>query len=151
LPTLGRYQGWLLIAYPKFLDNFSSLSNEASKIIDSGKSGALNHPKVKLMAALDRLVFEIIPSDPAASKFLLGNTLGPKHRAWRRAKFGGQHRLFFRFDSKAKIIIFGSLNDHDSLRAYGSKTDAYAVFAKMLEAGSPPTTWTDLLGESEPQ
>ncbi len=101
------------------------------------------------MAALDSLVFEVIPSDPASSKFLLGNTLGPKYRAWRRAKFGGQYRLFFRFDSKAKIIIFGWLNDEDSLRAYGSKSDAYAVFVKMLDSGSPPTTWTDLLGESE--
>lgn len=132
------------------MDKFSRFSNEANKILDSGRPGAFNHPKVKLMAALDRLVFEIITSDPASSKFLLGNTLGPKHRAWRRAKFGGQYRVFFRFDSKAKIIIFGWVNDEDWLRAYGSKTDAYAVFAKMLESGSPPSTWTDLLGESEP-
>jgi toxin YhaV len=149
LASLGRYHGWLLIAYPGFLDQFARLSAEANKILDLGKPGALNHPKVKRMKALDTLVFEVIPSDPASSKFLLGNTLGPKHRAWRRAKFGGQYRLFFRFDSKAKIIIFGWLNDEDSLRAYGSKKDAYSVFVKMLESGSPPTTWTDLLGESE--
>jgi toxin YhaV len=149
LPTLGRYQGWLLLAYPEFVDKFSKLSNEASKILASGKPGVLHHPKVKRMAALDKLVFEVIPSDPAASRYLLGNTLGSKHRAWRRAKFGGQFRIFFRFDSKAKIIIFGWLNDEDSLRAYGSKNDAYSVFLKMLESDSPPSTWTDLLGESK--
>ena len=101
------------------------------------------------MAALRRLVFEIIPSDPASSRYLLGNTLGPKHRAWRRAKFGGQYRLFFRFDSAAKIIIFAWMNDEESLRSYGSKNDAYAVFARMLETGDPPSTWTDLLGKSD--
>ena len=131
------------------MDKLSKLSNEASKILASGKPGAFNHPKVKKMAALDVLLFEIIPSDPASTRYLLGNTLGPKHRSWRRAKFGGQYRLFFRFDSKAKIIIFGWMNDEESLRAYGSKNDAYAVFGKMLESGAPPSTWTDLLGESE--
>lgn len=101
------------------------------------------------MAALDTLVFEVIPSDPASSKYLLGNTLGPKHRAWRRAKFGGQYRVFFRFDSKAKIIIFGWVNDEDTLRACGSKNDAYQVFLRKLESGRPPSTWTDLLEESD--
>jgi toxin YhaV len=149
LPTLGRYQGWLIIAYPDFLDTFSKLSNEANKLLASNRPGALNHPKVKRMAALDTLVFEVIPSDPASSKYLLGNTLGPKHRAWRRAKFGGQYRVFFRFDSKAKIIIFGWVNDEDTLRAYGSKNDAYQVFLRKLESGKPPSTWTDLLEESD--
>lgn len=149
MPKLGRYQGWLIIAYPKFVDELSKLSNEASKVLAAGKPGALSHPKVKKMAALDKLLFEIIPSDPASARYLLGNTLGPKHWAWRRAKFGGQYRLFFRFDNAAKIIIFGWMNDEDTLRAYGSKKDAYAVFVRMLETGRPPSTWTDLLEESD--
>jgi toxin YhaV len=149
VPTLGRYNDWLLIAYPGFIDQYARLSNRAREIARSGKPGSQSHPKVKKMAALRKMVFEVIPSDPASSKFLLGNTLGPKYRAWRRAKFGGQYRLFFRFDIKAKIIIYGWLNDEDSRRAYGSKTDAYAVFGRMLDSGSPPSTWTDLLGEAE--
>ena len=35
-----------------------------------------------------------------------GNTMGPAFRHWRRAKIGRRFRLFFRFDSKTKIIIF---------------------------------------------
>ena len=149
MPTLGRYNDWLLIAYPGFVDQYASLSNQALEIVRPGKPESKSHPKVKKMAALRKMVFEVIPSDPASSKFLLGNTLGPKYRAWRRAKFGAQYRIFFRFDSKAKIIIFGWLNDEESLRAYGSKTDAYAVFAKKLDSATPPTTWTDLHSQSD--
>lgn len=149
MPILGRYNDWLLIAYPNFVDQYSKLSNEAKKLVISAGENLSAHPKIKRIAALRRLVFEIIPSDPASARYLLGNTLGPKHRAWRRAKFGGQYRLFFRFDSAAKIIIFGWMNDEESLRSYGSKNDAYAVFSKMLESGTPPSTWTDLLGGSD--
>lgn len=149
MPNLGRYHGWLILAYPGFVDSYSKFSNDARKILKSGKSGAKAHPRVKIMAALEHLVFDVIPSDPSSSRYLLGNTLGPRYRIWRRAKFGGQYRVFFRFDSKAKIIIYCWVNDEDTLRAYGSKTDAYSVFLKKLEAGSPPTTWTDLLGQSD--
>ncbi len=107
-----------------------------------------SHSKVKLFATLQKLVFEVIPEDPARESFLLGNTLGPENRAWRRAKFSQQYRLFFRFDSAAKIIIYAWVNDANSLRAYQSKTDAYAMFAKRLHNGNPPTNWDELLSES---
>ncbi len=107
-----------------------------------------SHSKVKLFATLQKLVFEVIPEDPARESFLLGNTLGPENRAWRRAKFSQQYRLFFRFDSAAKIIIYAWVNDANSLRAYQSKTDAYAVFAKRLHNGNPPNNWDELLSES---
>jgi toxin YhaV len=149
VPNLGRYRGWLILAYPGFVDSYSKFSNDAKKVFKSGKSGAKSHPKVKLMAALENLVFDVIPSNPASDRYLLGNTLGPKYRIWRRAKFAGQYRIFFRFDSKAKIIIYCWVNDEDTLRAYGSKSDAYLVFLKKLESGHPPSTWTDLLDQSE--
>ena len=38
------------------------------------------HPEVKLFAALVKIVHELVPSDPEASQFLLGNTLGTQHR-----------------------------------------------------------------------
>lgn len=81
-------------------------------------------------------------------RYLLGNTLGAENRNWRRAKFGGQYRLFFRFDSVNKIIVLGWLNFSDSLRAYGSKNDAYLVFTKLLANGNPPSGWDELLEQS---
>lgn len=58
-----------------------------------------------------------------------GSTLGDDYRHWFRAKFGnGRFRLFFLYDSMAKVIIFAWVNDETTLRTYGAKTDAYKVF-----------------------
>lgn len=51
---------------------------------------------------------------------------------------GQRFRLFLRFDTKAKVIIYAWVNDEDTKRTYGSKNDAYAVFRKMLDNGNPP-------------
>lgn len=54
-------------------------------------------------------------------------------------------RLFFRYSTSAKIIIFAWVNDETTLRTYGAKSDAYAVFRKMLDKGNPPDSWEALL------
>jgi toxin YhaV len=41
------------------------------------------------------------------------------------------------------------VNDDRSKRAYESKTDAYAVFEKMLSTGDPPNDWNELLAAVE--
>jgi toxin YhaV len=41
--------------------------------------------------------------------------------------------------------VLGWVNDNKTKRAYGSRTDAYKVFAKMLKAGHPPKDWDALL------
>ena len=40
------------------------------------------------------------------------------------------------------------VNDDKTLRAYGSKTDAYATFKGMLEDGNPPYNFEALLTEA---
>ena len=68
---------------------------------------------------------------------------------WFRAKFGnGRFRLFFRYSSTSKVIIFAWVNDENSLRNYGSKTDAYKVFKGMLDDGNPPDDWDTLHKEA---
>lgn len=58
-----------------------------------------------------------IPHDPNAPEYRLGHTLGPEHTHWRRGKTGGgRYRLFFRFRSDARLIVFAWLNDEESLR-----------------------------------
>ena len=84
--------------------------------------------------------------------FRLGGTLGAENKHWFRDKFGnGRFRLFFKFDTRSKVIIYAWVNDENSLRAYSAKTDTYAVFAKMLRKDNPPATWAELLAASRIQ
>jgi toxin YhaV len=136
-----RQNGWLLLFDAHFEAQYKKLVEkvERAKHRLGDKVTESNH--FKRLAAVDRLVYEVIPKDPAHKDFMLGSTLDGPYRSWRRAKFFQQYRLFFRFDTEAKVIIFSWFNDEDSLRAYGSKNDAYATFTKMLRKGKPPTTW----------
>jgi toxin YhaV len=144
---LGFYEGWLLLAHPHFVDQYSVWLNASRQLKQKDPVRHASSEIAKRLAALDRLVFTVIPRNPLDARFLQGNSLGSEARAWRRAKFGGQYRVFFRFDSKSKIIIYGWVNDETTLRAYGSKNDAYLVFSRMLEAGNPATKWDDLLDQ----
>ena len=142
--------GWHLFAHPLFLAQLEKLTVAVEKLQQSDPVGYQKTPNAKLLAALRQLVFETIPSDPTRADYRQGGTLGSDRKHWFRAKFGnGRFRLFFRFDSKAKIIIFAWVNDETTLRTYGSKTDAYAVFRKMLDEGNPPDSWSALLDASK--
>ena len=100
----------------------------------------------RLLAALRALVLERVPRDPLAPEFRQGNTLGPAHRHWFRAKFGGSRfRLVFRADSRSKVVVYAWVSDRDMLRKAGATTDPYAVFAGMLAGGNPPDDWPALL------
>jgi toxin YhaV len=142
--------GWHLFAHPLFLAQLEKLTVAVEKLQQSDPVGYQKTANAKLLAALRQLVFETIPSDPTRADYRQGGTLGSDRKHWFRAKFGnGRFRLFFRFDSKAKIIIFAWVNDETKLRTYGSKTDAYAVFRKMLDEGNPPDSWSALLDASK--
>ena len=103
----------------------------------------------KLLTAIDKLAFNIIPQEPNRPEYRQGNTLGKDYRYWFRAKFFQQYRLFFRFHQDSKIIVYVWVNDEKSKRAYGSNTDAYEVFKKILNSGNPPDSWEKLLSEVE--
>jgi toxin YhaV len=92
---------------------------------------------------LVQLILDVVPSDPARDEYRQGNTMGPAYRHWRRAKLGRRYRLFFRYDSKAKVIVYAWVNDEQTLRSAGSKSDPYAVFEKMLGRGNPPDDRAD--------
>jgi toxin YhaV len=102
----------------------------------------------KLLATINRHIREIIPHDPNGTEFRQGNTLGADNRQWFRAKFHQRYRLFFRLSSQEKVIVYAWVNDENTLRKAGSKTDPYAVFRAMLNAGNPPTTMAELLAVS---
>jgi hypothetical protein len=47
-----------------------------------------------------------------------------------------------------RLIVFAWLNDEDTLRKAGSKTDVYAAFQRMLARGEVPGEIEALLKES---
>jgi toxin YhaV len=95
------------------------------------------------------LITKEIPVDPAAPRFVLGKTLGAEESHWRRVKFG-RYRLFFRFHTGKRVIVYIWLNDEKSLRKIGSKTDPYKVFMQRLKRGDPPDDWDDLMAKAKP-
>jgi len=116
----------------------------------SDPKGWHHKPDARTLSAIHALIFDRIPRDPLAAEFRQGNTLGKGHRHWFRAKFGGSRfRLFFRADSRAKVIVYAWVNDRDTLRKQGANSDPYAVFAKMLASGNPPDDWQGLLAAGQ--
>ena len=102
----------------------------------------------KILRALGEICLKRIPQNPGDKRYRQGVTLGEGHKHWFRDKFGnGRFRVFFRFDSKSKVIVYAWVNDQNTLRTRGSKTDAYAAFTSMLNSGNPPNDWSVLLAQ----
>lgn len=143
-----RVGDWAIYAHPLFLDQLEALTAAVVLARERDPDGYRSGREAKLLAAVLKLAFEDIPADPAHKRFEQGDTLGPARKHWRRAKFYQQYRLFFRFSSTAKVIVLAWVNDKQTKRAYGNRTDAYAVFAKMLKSGNPPDDWDALLASA---
>ena len=90
----------------------------ASRAHKRGDSGNAN---IKLFRRISRLILETIPADPGGAAYRLGNTLGREHRYWRRAKIGRRFRLFFRYDTSSRVIVYAWINDQETQRKSGSK------------------------------
>jgi toxin YhaV len=140
--------GWILLFHECIVEQLRKLHTAAERAQRSDPQGFEGNANVKLFRALSQLILETVPSDPGRDEYRQGNTLGPARRHWRRAKIGRRFRLFFRYDSKAKTIVFAWVNDEQTLRAAGSKSDPYTVFMKMLERGNPPDDWESLVNSS---
>jgi toxin YhaV len=142
---------WTLLFHRCVLDQLERLKAASDKAIASDPKNAPDNANVKLYAALATLILETVPSDPARNEYRQGNTMGPAFRHWRRAKIGRRFRLFFRYDSSTKVIVYAWVNDENTLRAAGSKNDPYSVFKNMLSRGNPPDDWNALQSESSSQ
>lgn len=141
--------GWSIFAHPVFLDQLETLIDEVEARKERDPQTWQKKNCAKLLAAIFKLITEIIPADPAAPQFRQGHTLGDARRHWFHAKFFQQYRLFFRFDSGSQVIVLAWVNDENTLRAFGRKTDAYAVFKSMLDNGNPPDDFDTLLRSAE--
>ena len=141
--------GWTLLFHDCLIEQLRKLDAAVARAKAQDPEGFDSNANVKLFNALAELIFEAVPGNPNRDDYRQGNTMGPAFRHWRRAKIGRRFRLFFRFDSKTRIIIFAWVDDEHTLRSSGSKTDPYVVFQKMLKQGHPPDDWDALLAASK--
>ena len=142
--------GWSLYVWTEMAERWAALREQVRRLYDVDPDGYRHHPATKMLALLAALMLREIPADPAAPQYRLGHTLGAHLGHWRRAKLFRRFRLFFRYHSKRKIIVYVWLNDELSLRKAGARTDVYAVFAAMLARGTPPDDFQALVAVSHP-
>ena len=141
--------GWTLFAHPLFTVQIETLVQQVEILRKKDPTGYVKKNASKRLAAIVKLVFDVIPQDPTRPEYRQGGTLVDERKHWFRAKFFQQYRLFFRYHASAKVIVFTWVNDDDTKRAYESSDDAYRVFRKMLESGHPPDDWDQLLTQAQ--
>ena len=140
--------GWTLLFHTELITQLGKLEAASERARRKDPHGFVSNANVKLLRAVNRAMSEVIPQEPSRAEYRQGNTLGPRFRHWRRARIGRRFRLFFRYDTKARVIVYVWMNDERTLRSSGSRTDPYTVFARMLARGNPPDDWASLIAAS---
>jgi toxin YhaV len=124
--------GWSLFAHSLFLDQIETLLAKVEAIKTKDPKTWKQKSSTKRLAAITKLALQDIPENPARPEYRQGGSLGAERKHWFRAKFFQQYRLFFRYHSPSKVIVFAWVNDEVAKRAYEGGDDAYRVFRKML-------------------
>ncbi|MCJ2069905.1 type II toxin-antitoxin system YhaV family toxin [Methylobacterium sp. J-030] len=126
-----------------FLDQLEDLIATVMAARTKDPGGYPNRRVTQVLAAVLKVAFEVIPEDPTRAQDRQGDTLGSVHRRSFRARFLQRYRPFFRYREAGgrRVIVLAWVNDDRTLRAYGSRSDAYAVFQTMLRQGNPPDDW----------
>jgi toxin YhaV len=141
--------GWTLLFHDMMLGQLRTLADAFNRARLADPTGFSSNANVRVLASIAKLTLQVIPQDPGLTDYRIGNTMGTEYRHWSRAKFGQRFRLFFRYDSATRIVVFAWVNDERTLRARGSKSDPYAVFKAMLDRGNPPDAWKTLLAAAK--
>lgn len=144
---MNEKSSWRIFFHPAFEKQLSSLTAKVELLKNKYPDSYQKKKSTKILAAIRQIIITL-SEDPTQPIFRQGKTLGDQYLNWHRAKFFQQYRLFFRFQTSAKIVVIGWVNDDSTLRAYESKNDAYKVFARMLDNGTPPSNWDELLSAS---
>ena len=143
-----QQNGWQLFQFKPFAQRLQALTQDVVRLAQTDPTGYKQHPKTKLLASVYRSMTVTVPTKPADPVFQLGHSLGKTHGNWRRVKKGlpQRSRMFFMFASKPlAVVIYAWLNDEDTLREEGSRSDVYEVFKRMLERGEVPSNINDLM------
>lgn len=145
-PPLVRH-GWQIAFQPYlFAQQYNELKAEVKRLKAAlDPHTFVQHPQVKLLAAVMEGIKEHIAADPYASRFALS---GPLRRYGRLKGLGlpDRYRLFFRpFEANGQrllLILWLGFPRKD-----GDRNDCYAVFSQMVRRGDFPQDWESLQRE----
>jgi toxin YhaV len=140
--------GWTLLFHEAIVGQVKNLAGAYERARKAAPRDFRSNANVKLFAALAKLMLEVIPADPSRPEYRQGNTLGAAYRHWFRTKFFSRFRLFFRYDSRSRIIVYAWVNDERTMRQRDTKNDPYEVFRRLLNSGNPPNEWAALVKSS---
>lgn len=105
--------GWTLLGGSLFLDQIDRL-NKAGKAEEPNYAGSVQGANTKLLEHLLHLAFYAVAENPESTAFRQGRTMGRPYTHWYRAKTGnGRYRLFFRFSTRERIIVFACERPQD--------------------------------------
>ena len=79
--------GWTIYAHPLFLDQLEAMIAAVEKARKKDPKGYKRKRATKLLAAVLKVAFEDIPSDPTRDIYRQGGTLGDEYTHWFRANF----------------------------------------------------------------
>jgi toxin YhaV len=117
-PAALANNGWTIFTHPLFLEQINTLTAEVESLKKRDSINFAKKNSSKRLAAITKLAFDVIPQDPSKPEYRQGSTLGEAHKHWYRAKFFQQYQLFFRYHAASKIIVYASVNNEDTKRAY---------------------------------
>jgi toxin YhaV len=140
--------GWTVFAHPLFLAQVELLASQVEALKARDPANYTRKNATKRLGAIVKLAFDVVPQEPGRLEYRQGGMLADEYKHWFRAKFFQQYRLFFRYHTSSRVIVYAWVNDEDTKRAYDSDDDAYRVFRRMLAGGRPPDDWEQLLCEA---
>ena len=111
--------GYTALPHPLLIEQLKTLTAAAER---EARLLAAPGPNRKLLAHIQDLMFDKIPQDPGRVQYRHGGAIPGGHLEWFRGKTGnGRYRLFYRYHSGLRIIIYAWINDEDTLRTYGAQ------------------------------
>jgi len=145
-PSLLRH-GWEIAFQPNlFARQHAELKAEVKHLRQElAPQDFVQHPRVKLLAAVMEGIKERIAADPYASRFALR---GPLRRYGRLKGLGlpDRYRLFFRpFEAEGRRLLLILWLGFP--RKEGDRNDGYAVFSRLVQRGELPEDWENLQRE----
>ena len=118
---MNEKSSWRIFFQPASEKQFSSLTAKVELLKNKYPDSYQKKKSTKILAAIRQIIITL-SIDPTQPIFRQGKTLGDQYLNWHRLKFFQQYRLFFRYQTSAKIVVIGWVNGDSTLRAYESKT-----------------------------